>query len=217
MLEYEVELERQYCRRVLLRSPWMPSEPNCSTGTHPTRSRSGNPNSTRTMKLESRGERGKRTPLPTYRLLLALLAAPYVPGVTAKDDGFRHNHSILPRRATVQLDSHHGHLQPIRREVSNNDWNGQIPISVTNNCFETIWPGITTQNGTGPGTGGFELPPGIRKDMWVSPNWQGRIWGRSNCTVNGNSCSCETGDCFGEMDCKFSVRRLSAGRDMNLS
>jgi hypothetical protein len=82
---------------------------------------------------------------------------------------------------------------------------GQIPLKISNNCEATIWPGIATQSGTGPGTGGFELPSRSTTDLWVSPDWQGRVWGRTNCTVNGDSCACETGDCFNKLDCEFSV------------
>jgi hypothetical protein len=38
----------------------------------------------------------------------------------------------------------------------------------------------------------------------VSGDWQGRVWGRTNCTVNDDSCSCETGDCLGKLNCEFS-------------
>lgn len=85
------------------------------------------------------------------------------------------------------------------------DWNGRIPLKVTNSCPDTIWPGITTQHGVGPGIGGFELASGDSRDMWVGPTWQGRAWGRTNCTINGESAGCETGDCFGKLDCEFSV------------
>ncbi len=78
-----------------------------------------------------------------------------------------------------------------------------IPILVTNQCSETIWPGIGTQNGIGPGTGGFELDAGDSAQMYVSQDWQGRIWGRTNCTFSGNKngidgggAACMTGDCF---------------------
>lgn len=85
------------------------------------------------------------------------------------------------------------------------DWEGKVPLVVTNKCETTIWPGIATQSGTGPGTGGFELAPGKNKTLWVAPDWQGRVWGRTNCTVNGESCACKTGDCFSKLDCEFSV------------
>lgn len=85
------------------------------------------------------------------------------------------------------------------------DWHGKVPLVITNNCEDTIWPGIATQAGTGPGTGGFELASGNSSELWVSGDWQGRIWGRTNCTVDGDSCSCKTGDCFSKLDCEFSV------------
>ena len=46
---------------------------------------------------------------------------------------------------------------------------------------------------------------GNSTQLWVAPDWQGRIWGRTNCTVNGDSCSCDTGDCLHKLDCEFSV------------
>ncbi|KAL1876403.1 hypothetical protein VTK73DRAFT_9342 [Phialemonium thermophilum] len=89
-----------------------------------------------------------------------------------------------------------------------------IPLRVTNHCPETIWPGIHTQAGVGPGTGGFELLPGTNKTVHVGTSWQGRVWGRTNCTFNANGtgpgdalvangmgASCMTGDCFGKLDC----------------
>lgn len=85
------------------------------------------------------------------------------------------------------------------------DPNRTIPLTITNKCDSTIWPGIATQAGRGPGIGGFELAQGKSKDLWVSWDWQGRVWGRTNCTVNGDSCSCKTGDCFGMLDCEASV------------
>lgn len=93
---------------------------------------------------------------------------------------------------------------PARRGPPEN-WEGKIPLIVTNKCESTIWPGIATQSGTGPGTGGFALEPGTNKTLWVSPEWQGRVWGRTNCTVNEDSCACKTGDCFSKLDCEFSV------------
>ncbi|UKZ71522.1 uncharacterized protein TrAtP1_012475 [Trichoderma atroviride] len=37
------------------------------------------------------------------------------------------------------------------------DSDEKIPLVVTNKCDSTIWPGVATQSGTGPGIGGFEL------------------------------------------------------------
>ncbi|KAK3389130.1 thaumatin family-domain-containing protein [Sordaria brevicollis] len=91
-----------------------------------------------------------------------------------------------------------------------------IPIVITNSCPDTIWPGIGTQHGIGPGLGGFELAPGETRPLFVSPDWQGRVWGRTNCSfndegtgpsnlngVNGNGAACMTGDCFGRLDCEY--------------
>ncbi|KAJ9155470.1 Osmotin, thaumatin-like protein [Pleurostoma richardsiae] len=91
--------------------------------------------------------------------------------------------------------------------------NNTVPLVVTNNCPDTIWPGINTQSGSGPGTGGFELGAGLAKAMEVSHDWVGRVWGRTNCTFNSNgtgpanataSASCLTGDCSGKLDCDSS-------------
>ncbi|KAF4994373.1 hypothetical protein FGRMN_5792 [Fusarium graminum] len=91
---------------------------------------------------------------------------------------------------------------PSRGEPEDSD--RTIPLTITNKCDSTIWPGIATQAGKGPGTGGFELSQGKSKDLWVSWDWQGRVWGRTNCTVKDDSCSCKTGDCFGLLDCEAS-------------
>ncbi|TWU75207.1 hypothetical protein ED733_005065 [Metarhizium rileyi] len=97
------------------------------------------------------------------------------------------------------------------------DWEGKVPLVVTNKCETTIWPGIATQSGTGPGTGGFELAPGKNKTLWVAPDWQGRVWGRTNCTVNGESCACKTGDCFSKLDCEFSGATPATLAEFNLA
>jgi hypothetical protein len=93
-----------------------------------------------------------------------------------------------------------------------------IRLTVSNECGEPIWPGILTQGGIGPGTGGFELQPGDQKVMFVSDDWAGRVWGRTNCSfnhdgtgpntqfgVNGYGGSCLTGDCNGRLDCQVAV------------
>ncbi|KAL8387137.1 hypothetical protein RB595_010130 [Gaeumannomyces hyphopodioides] len=91
-----------------------------------------------------------------------------------------------------------------------------VPIRITNSCPDTIWPAVATQHGRGPGLGGFELGGGKTRDFNVSFDWQGRIWGRTNCTFNANGTgpadpikgsaagpgtACATGDCFGVRDC----------------
>ncbi|KAK3383533.1 thaumatin family protein [Lasiosphaeria ovina] len=104
-----------------------------------------------------------------------------------------------------------------------------IPLVVTNNCHETLWPGIGTQNGIGPGTGGFALEGGTSMQMYVSPDWQGRVWGRTNCSfnndgsgpsnlngVNGNGAACSTGDCFGRLDCEFTGQVPTTLAEFNL-
>lgn len=93
-----------------------------------------------------------------------------------------------------------------------------IPLKVTNNCADTIWPGVLTQGGVGPGTSGFELLPHKTRNLLVGPAWEGRVWGRTNCTFNengtgpgseggwnGGGAACLTGDCFGRLDCKVAV------------
>ena len=94
----------------------------------------------------------------------------------------------------------------------------QVPLIVSNNCGDTIWPGIGTQAGTGPGTGGFELSSGSSNSLMVSADWQGRVWGRTNCSFNiggtgasnlngqnGAGAACGTGDCGGVLNCVNTV------------
>ncbi|KAJ0123220.1 hypothetical protein J7T55_011684 [Diaporthe amygdali] len=80
-------------------------------------------------------------------------------------------------------------------------WQDTVPLLITNNCGETIWPGIYTTAGTGPGTGGFELAAGANKSFEVGSDWYGRVWGRTNCTSPSDGVlTCTTGSC-GQMDC----------------
>ncbi|TKA69199.1 hypothetical protein B0A49_03447 [Cryomyces minteri] len=87
------------------------------------------------------------------------------------------------------------------------------PLIITNYCAETIYPGITTQGGTGPQSNGFELQSGGNFSQDVSADWQGRVWGRTNCSFNSQGTgpansggskyqACDTGDCNGVVDCK---------------
>ncbi len=96
------------------------------------------------------------------------------------------------------------------------------PLVITNQCQETIYPAIATQKGTAPDTGGFSLSAGQQRNLTVSADWQGRVWGRTNCTFNsdgtgasnhggynGGGLACATGDCGGVVDCKNPVGNSS--------
>jgi hypothetical protein len=86
--------------------------------------------------------------------------------------------------------------------------NGSAPMVVVNNCTEQICPGINSQAGTGPYTTGFCLDPGANKTLSVSKDWQGRVWGRTNCSFPNNGApnpACMTGDCGGAEQCTLAV------------
>ena len=98
------------------------------------------------------------------------------------------------------------------------------PLKISNLCPDVIYPGIVTQHGVGPESHGFELKPGTSRQMVVSPDWFGRVWGRTNCSFNaegtgasnrdvlyGGGKACVTGDCNGMLDCRVSVSRYSPG------
>jgi len=147
-------------------------------------------------------------------LLVAALLCTWLSDVTATS-----NPSDFPsanlRRRSGRLDRPPPQWGPVRKR------DGGKPLVVTNMCSETVWPGIGTQAGTGGGTGGFELKPGGTKTLTVSNDWQGRIWGRTNCSfnalgtgasnLNGNNGAgraCQTGDCGGKLSCVGTVSSL---------
>ena len=93
-----------------------------------------------------------------------------------------------------------------------------LPLQVTNSCPQVIYPAFLTQAGTGPAVGGLELDVGASQTLTVSSDWQGRVWGRTNCSfnsagtgasnnggLNGGGEACVTGDCNGELECAVSV------------
>lgn len=87
--------------------------------------------------------------------------------------------------------------------------NGGMPLIIQNSCGETIFPAILTQSGSGPGTGGFQLNAGSSRTLSVGRAWQGRVWGRTNCSFNGgggNGPACVTGDCGSTLSCQGAVR-----------
>jgi len=85
-----------------------------------------------------------------------------------------------------------------------------VPLVVTNNCNDPVWPGIIGHT-TGPSpSSGFKLDPKESKNMTIGADWTGRLWGRTNCTfnengtasANGNGPACLTGDCdTGKLEC----------------
>lgn len=105
--------------------------------------------------------------------------------------------------------------RPVRRGPPHK--RDSLPLKISNLCSTTIWPGIGTQAGTGAGTGGFELAAGESRDLIVSADWQGRVWGRTNCSFNVagdgplnralGGAACDTGDCAGVLDCVMTVSR----------
>ena len=107
---------------------------------------------------------------------------------------------------------HHMKRQPPRLEARDNS----MPLIVTNYCGETIYPAVNTQAGDGPSSNGFKLDPGEQNNQTVSPDWQGRVWGRTNCSfndqgtgpANGQGRACGSGDCGGIVDCKGAVSEL---------
>ena len=101
-------------------------------------------------------------------------------------------------------------LRPQRRKDS------ITPLLVTNRCPDNIWPGVSTQSGKGPQENGFKLGPGETKNQTVSEDWQGRVWGRTNCSFNGDGSgpaegsakACYSGDCNGILNCQVGVSEV---------
>ena len=106
------------------------------------------------------------------------------------------------------------HHPPPKRQLRDLEPAGDVPLKITNLCPGTIWPAIFTAEGIGPGTGGFELLQENTVDLYVSSTWNGRIWGRTNCSfiedgtrpsnLNGGM-ACSTGDCGGVLNCGTAV------------
>lgn len=84
------------------------------------------------------------------------------------------------------------------------------PLTIVNQCADDIWAAINTQHGAGPSTNGFKLSTGEQNNLTVSSDWQGRVWGRTNCSFNdagtgpasgGVGKACGSGDCNGALNC----------------
>ncbi|KAF2861354.1 Osmotin, thaumatin-like protein, partial [Piedraia hortae CBS 480.64] len=83
-----------------------------------------------------------------------------------------------------------------------------VPLTINNQCPSTVWVGVyTTGNDVDLNTG-FALDAQQTRAFNVPTHWQGRVWGRTNCTfgsmnsVGGYGEACVTGDCGGVLDCK---------------
>lgn len=106
---------------------------------------------------------------------------------------------------------HHLQLPPLHLV---NRQNSELPLIVTSNCAETIYPAILTQSGSGPVQSGFRLDPGGSLAQNVSADWRGRVWGRTNCTFNPDGSlpassqggvACSSGDCGAFVECQGAV------------
>lgn len=77
-------------------------------------------------------------------------------------------------------------------------------FTITNNCGDTVWPGILSNAGVAPlSTTGFALQKGESKPLDVPANWGGRLWGRTLCSTDSTGkFTCKTGDCgSGKVEC----------------
>lgn len=91
------------------------------------------------------------------------------------------------------LGVHHMQRKVEARQNSDPD----VSLTISNWCADTIWPGVVTQGGHSPTATGFELAPRANRTIKVGGDWQGRVWGRTNCTFDDGQGrgSCTTGEC----------------------
>ena len=111
---------------------------------------------------------------------------------------------------------HHMKRAPVQFVARQSE--SEKPLVIQNLCKDVIYPGILTQAGDGPPVGGFKLNSGEERKFTVSADWQGRVWGRTNCSFNAQGTgpsnrdwsvnrgrACLTGDCGGIINCKGTV------------
>ncbi|XAR49400.1 hypothetical protein NMG60_11032588 [Bertholletia excelsa] len=94
-------------------------------------------------------------------------------------------------------------------------------ITITNDCKETIWPGIIANNNNDSGDG-FSLKPGQSTIFNPPSGWGGRIWARTGCDFDKyGSGKCQTGGCGTSLKCSgpgdppFSIAEFSLGGDID--
>jgi len=72
----------------------------------------------------------------------------------------------------------------------------QRTFTVKNNCSQTVWVGAFSSNQPQPNSGGWALAAGASSSVAIANGWNGRFWGRRNCTFDASGAGmCETGDC----------------------
>ncbi|KAH9710966.1 Pathogenesis-related thaumatin superfamily protein [Citrus sinensis] len=78
-------------------------------------------------------------------------------------------------------------------------------FTITNECSNTIWPGILSGAGTPQlSPTGFSLEAGQSTSISVPASWSGRLWARTHCTQDSKF-TCLTGDCgSGTLECSGS-------------
>ncbi|XP_074276503.1 thaumatin-like protein 1 [Silene latifolia] len=77
-----------------------------------------------------------------------------------------------------------------------------INFIIRNNCPYTIWPATLTGSGPALPSTGFELAHGASYTLAAQPSWSGRIWARSQCTMDGARFVCRSADCgSGQVAC----------------
>ena len=91
-------------------------------------------------------------------------------------------------------------------------------ITITNSCPDDLWPALLTTNNTGPYQSGFYLPPQMSIQLWVSHDWIGRIWARTNCSFDEstNTGPCFTGSCGNIMNCSIGGQPPTTLAEFNL-
>ncbi|PWG74255.1 hypothetical protein DF186_18840, partial [Enterococcus hirae] len=74
---------------------------------------------------------------------------------------------------------------------------------IQNHCRSSIWPAYLSGDGhVNPRGDGFHLASGEDIEVRVPCNWFGRVWARTNCTLDSSQgLKCKTGCCDGKCRC----------------
>lgn len=74
-------------------------------------------------------------------------------------------------------------------------------VHIKNSCDKDIYIGSLSTTSTIPNNGGWKLSSGETSTVTLPDQWQGRFWGRTGCSFDGNKGKCDTGDCGGILQC----------------